>query len=305
MASLTWFLAIGSVMNPTALRLRGVEIHDTRAAVVHKGVRRAFYGKRGMASLVLDPNATALHSVVHLLDAEGVAILDAIEVGYEKVFLDAEILPRFGATVSLSEATTVNVFSYAMTRERIKTVGVDGVTSRRYLDLLVEGLEIAGGHPEEVARLDVIPSKPRKPASQMVSIPDAAAVVLRDFTAAEVHASATGPSSKDEEALQDSQLLFVFDQRVIRRKKGAEGGMWWRSIKKLAGTDITLRLCQIYLEPRLSPPPWSREHLTPAYIAFVEDVASRGPYQCVRFCALYKNANATAAIAYKCHLAFL
>ena len=86
-------------MNPTALRLRGVEVHDTRAAVVRTGFKRRFFGKRGMASLVRDasPNAGPVHSVAHLLDAEGVAILDAIEVGYDKVILRAELLPRFGS----------------------------------------------------------------------------------------------------------------------------------------------------------------------------------------------------------------
>ena len=282
--TMIWFLAIGSVMNPTALRLRGVKIYDTRAAVVCKGFKRSFFGKRGMASLVRDDHAGALHSVAHLLDAEGVKILDSIEVGYDKIYVRAKLLPRFGSGKDVLAEEETRAFSYAMTAERLREVGREGVTSRRYLDLLIEGLEEAGGHPQEVAYLDLTPSRPRKRACEMLRIPEAAVSndascgLAREFTAEEVHASAGKAGAKD------SDLLFVFDGRVIRKKQRsqddeAKGAMWFRSIKKMAGTDITLRLCQIYLEPHLSPSPWSWKDLNAQYIRFVEDVASRGPYQ--------------------------
>lgn len=72
-----WYLGIGSMMSPTALRIRGVQPVQSRWCEI-EGYRRIHYPFLGMATLVLEKGASA-HAVAHLIAQDELVILEGSE----------------------------------------------------------------------------------------------------------------------------------------------------------------------------------------------------------------------------------
>ena len=96
-------MALDSKATPTPKnRLRGLSPLAIRSAVsVSTSWRRAFIGARGMAGLIHMEKEQgaghALHSVAYCLSEDDMRVMDAIEVGYDRVPIKLRLLPRVGA----------------------------------------------------------------------------------------------------------------------------------------------------------------------------------------------------------------
>jgi hypothetical protein len=145
-----WYVAIGSMMNPTSLANRGlaplqsvpVEVLDFE--LIFRG--HAETAVIGMAFASPRPRST-FHAVLHLMSAEDMAALDRMEPGYARV----------NATCRRYDGEEISATIYTAD-------DLDERPSRppeqRYIDLLIEGCQHYGVDPsavEQLQHLDALP----------------------------------------------------------------------------------------------------------------------------------------------------
>ena len=145
------YLAIGSMMNSTALQLRGIFPQRTEAAVL-AGYARVFCAPTAMASLLRAEPEDKLHSVLHWITVNEMQRLDKMEAQYD----------RIQVTVQLYDGTAVEAFSYSYQSSFWVPAMGTAPPSERYIDIACRGARAAGMHEAAVLELEGIEVVPRK-----------------------------------------------------------------------------------------------------------------------------------------------
>jgi hypothetical protein len=142
-----WYFAIGSMINPISLYLRDLTplISYPARCSNHK---RVFRGPGGMADIEACPEAD-FHGIVHLLSDEQMALLDGMELGYNRIVVNS---------INYQDQSHL-VYVYKMKTDTVST----NLPSERYLDIIIKGCEYYKVQPEYINRLKdeqaVIPRK--------------------------------------------------------------------------------------------------------------------------------------------------
>ena len=151
-----WYFAIGAMINPTSILLRGVHpIRSFPAAM--QDFKLEFLPSSGMAEAVLH-KGSLIHGVLHELSAPDMEILDEIETFYTKEY----------GTAQLYDGTKVeNVYVYAIaeeTRDKMlrEAASDEKLPTERYLDVIVEGCRHHGVADHHISYLRSLKCTPRK-----------------------------------------------------------------------------------------------------------------------------------------------
>lgn len=185
----TWYLALGSMTNPTSLALRDIHPIRSMPATV-RDFRLQFTWRTGFPHAFGDAQPAAgwqFDGVLHLVTDAQVAILDTIEVGYRKLQAIATtytgdevscfIYSFHPLTVGSGRPETAWLQPHPVEHigdlvERCGYAGEDAMPpSQRYLELIIEGCKHYGVHSEHIAMLRRIPFCPRKTPSEFASMP--------------------------------------------------------------------------------------------------------------------------------------
>ena len=149
--------AIGSMMNATAIALRGITIVAQSAPAVLRGYRLVFRGVNGMADIdALD--GAHFHGVVHRISARDVVLLDRIEIGYT----------RRTVVVSSYDGRSIVAWVYEMDRPKPPN---SVPPSARYLRILTDGAESFGISADYISSLRAAPCRPRPLRLQRLVLP--------------------------------------------------------------------------------------------------------------------------------------
>ena len=135
-----YYVGIGSMMNPDAIRKRGIKPLESCPCKCVDFERR-FWGAYGMAEVHEKPGAS-FHAVLHRMTAPDMKILDASERGYDRV--DVVCYKYDGARVVGS--------GYTFDKSRMIKNG-HTPPSERYLNLLIGGMEHFECEPAAVAAM--------------------------------------------------------------------------------------------------------------------------------------------------------
>jgi hypothetical protein len=245
------YVAIGSMMNPTSMKLRGLSpLQSWPVRCV--GVARRFWGKFGMAEIFFDEGAD-FHGVLHKMSDADMSALDRMERGYFRRDVDCY----------LYDGTHMVGTAYQFDRSKLM-VDAARPPSQRYVDLMVEGMAHFGCDSDAIARLKATPNPTprRKPeAYQRILVPQDG----RMFTWAEV---------VDSDGLEGRPLRVVFSGHVmefVEPEGAAADAIAARRQRELenAGRDVTHRIVGNF-DP-LFLPASGVEEMSDAHRAFAED----------------------------------
>jgi hypothetical protein len=154
-----YYFAIGSMMNPTSLKLRGLE-PITSCPAECLDFKLIFVSRMGPVAMAeAAPEAGAsFHGVLHLMNANDMASLDALEMTYD----------RTPATCRRYDGTTVLASVYT------KLIDAKGPVlgtkpQQRYIELMITGCKHFGVHDSHVALLEAIAYTPRKQPAEFAA----------------------------------------------------------------------------------------------------------------------------------------
>lgn len=254
-----WYFAIGAMIHPAAIRVRGVEPAASVAAVLVGGFERRFLAPRGMATLVRlpeDQGQGRVAGVAHYITRDELAKLDAIEVGYERQDVAADLVGNPGSKLTCT--------CYFMGSRRLAQEGrQQAPPQERYQELIVRGLRCVGSDSDDVAALAARVASPRPTSSAKFPV-----------------GSSSGEFTLDTlwSLRNDPNPPFVVNGKVLRHgsPETVDGTLWMQRVRQsYAGKDITLRIARVYTELRLHPV-YDEHDLSPEICTFVEDILCRG-----------------------------
>ena len=145
-----WYFAIGSMVNPTSLRLRKLTPLESYCGIL-RDWKLVFLGDCGMAS-ILPCSSTApatragpfhrgdFHGVLHRLPKEQMNKLDVIESSYDRLEVEIECY----------DGVTQRAVVYKMAEQKLDPSKPDALPSERYLDIISQGLVHHGVHAEYI-----------------------------------------------------------------------------------------------------------------------------------------------------------
>ena len=136
-----WYFAIGSMCNPTSLKLRGITPVESYPAIL-RGWRIVFDGVAGMANVMQDENAS-FHGVLHRITHDEMIVLDKIEGSYDRLPVNVELYDG-----RIQRATV-----YKMDENRLDRSKPSGLPSERYIDIITQGLQHFNADPQYIAWL--------------------------------------------------------------------------------------------------------------------------------------------------------
>jgi hypothetical protein len=251
-----YYVAIGSMMNPVSLSLRGLNpIESWPCRCV--GFTRRFWGKNGMAEIFEDDDGE-FHGVLHKMSDDDLKKLDTIEQGYI----------RKDVTCVLYDGTQIVATGYQFDRNKI-TVDEARPPSERYVEIMCLGMEHFGCDSAAIAALRATPDIiPRKNVLEYRSLPFKAGCENCVFTRAEV---------QQNDGREGRPLHKVVNRKVIqfREPEGvsaeAIAARFAQDQEKGAGQDLTPFIARMLYEPKY-PVCSDAAQMGPEHRAFVEDL---------------------------------
>lgn len=227
-AAHVWYFAIGSMMNPTSLKARGlVPLESFPAELLD--FELMFIGKQGMAAAQAVPGKS-FHGVLHLMSEKHMCVLDEIERGYVRQPAQARLYdgtPRECTVYTKSDAY------------QSSGSAVDMPPTERYRDILCEGAEHFGVKPHHVEWIQSQPFQPRKRPEELVKFEVPADLPV--WTRADVDrgSAANGPPYYWE--INGKVLKYV----------GPSEGLEFDFVKKIyAGNDVAFRMATNLYDPK-------------------------------------------------------
>lgn len=242
------YFAIGSMMNPTSMKLRELKPTSSRPATLID-FKVTFRGPQGMAFAEAQ-EGQSWDGVLHTVTPTDMEILDKIEMGYN----------RMPATCRLYNGEVIACTVYTQNPEMVKTLGPEMMKenppAERYVDIIVRGMREVGVKQEAIDNMLALPSQPRKRVEdfQVLTVPpDTPTWTMQQF--------------RDEAA--NGRMLSVLNGKVNEYKGPQEGPMWKRT-QDNQGKDNTHELARFLWEP-LYGTPSCVEEMSAEHRAWTED----------------------------------
>eukprot|EP00747_Dinoflagellata_sp_TGD_P168770 gnl/TRDRNA2_/TRDRNA2_195948_c0_seq1.p1 gnl/TRDRNA2_/TRDRNA2_195948_c0~~gnl/TRDRNA2_/TRDRNA2_195948_c0_seq1.p1 ORF type:complete len:346 (+),score=42.52 gnl/TRDRNA2_/TRDRNA2_195948_c0_seq1:36-1073(+) len=301
-----WYCGIGSMMNTTALQLRGIYPEQSVWCEILDH-RRVFYAPGGMATLCPDAGAIA-HAIAHDISVEELATLEDLEPPSETVSVRLRSGSMRGTIVSVSVSVQRIYFLAGVSSVEVDAFVVqeDGEAAGRVVEqtgtgisvvqyrgndtgfevgkqIMVDGVSI--GAPTAVTAAAPVPFAPT--ARYMDLIVEGAREAGMDPGAiAELAATPCRPRTPPEErkrlpcrddasrrfsVTELSENLVVFRGKVFERPAGRQP---LTSMFHTPGKDVAIRLSTYFYDPAYGLPP--ADPLEPwVGWEFIEDMAAQ------------------------------
>ena len=243
------YFAIGSMMNPFSMKNRCIHpISSSPAELFDFEIK--FSGVLGFADAI-PSKGSSFHGVLHLVDAETMARLDALEISYK----------RAEGQARLYDGTMVTATVY--TKESYTSTQKDNPPQQRYLELLIEGAKHFKVHEKQIKFLESHECVPRPEPHEFKSFAAAAAdVPLLSFE--KDVAPFNGYDTPNLRLAVNGKVLEVF-------VKDVEGTLFKNSLNfyKQFGQRVELALCRIMYDPKYGCPE-SLEECSREQSAYIE-----------------------------------
>jgi gamma-glutamylcyclotransferase (GGCT)/AIG2-like uncharacterized protein YtfP len=244
-----YYFAIGSMMNPHSMKNRCINpISSSPAELLDFELK--FGGVLGFADAVPSKGAS-FHGVLHLVDADTMERLDALEIAYKRVEGQAR----------LYDDTIVTATVY--TKESSVSVQEDNPPQQRYLELLIEGARHFHVHEKHIEFLDNHKCVPRPLPNVFKSFPAAAAdSPLMSYE--EDVCPFNGEDTPNLRLAVNGKVLEIFVKNV-------QGLLFRNSLNfyKQFGQRVELALSKILYDPKYGCPE-SLEECSREQAAYVE-----------------------------------
>jgi len=308
MSESVWYVGIGSMMNGTGLRLRGIQPSNSYWCEILDH-RRIFYGP---ATLVPESGET-VHAVAHEMAPQELKMIEAREPPSKTVRIALRSGPNAGAVVDAAASVDFRIFLLGVMAQR-EQVGKrahqeTSGASATVVSVTGGGIELnfsnripfdtcgtvtIDGVPAAAPSAIAFPPPPEAlPSARYISLMVEGARAV-DMDPAEIQKIASTPCSPRKspsdlsripisdkaQRLFSDQELRNGDYRVFRGLVLApEGDSWWRgSIRLYNGTpDVSFDLSRQIYDPFHGIPPESPYDPWGGW-SFIEDIAVNGPW---------------------------
>lgn len=151
------YFAIGSMINPISINLRGIKpLASVPAELLNH--RIGFFTAMGIAETIPD-EGSSLHGVMHTLSPDDMKLLDEIEQG-----LHARIL----AVARLYDGSEVQVTLYGRNSDH-RDCETNNPPSERYIEIMIAGCQHYGVDPKYVEFLRNVKQTPRPSPESYIS----------------------------------------------------------------------------------------------------------------------------------------
>eukprot|EP00986_Skeletonema_menzelii_P002289 scaffold624_cov158-Skeletonema_menzelii.AAC.2 len=245
----TYYFAIGSMMNPQSMRNRRIHPKSSCPAELF-GFALRFSGVLGFADAV-PAEGSSIHGVLHLVDAETMARLDALEIAYRRV----------NGQARLYDGTIVTATVY--TKEAFTSTQKDNPPQQRYLELLIEGAKHFKVHEKQIKFLENHKCVPRPQPHAFKSFGAAAADAPLMSYEKDVYPF-NGRDTPNLRLAVNGKVLEIFVKNV-------EGTLFKNSLNfyKQFGQRVEMALSRIMYDPKYGCPE-SVEECTREQSAYIE-----------------------------------
>jgi len=250
-----WYFAIGSMINPTSLAARGLKPKQSEPAELIDH-RLLWKGSEGMASQEAAPGES-FHGVLHLMSAEHMKKLDAIELSYDQVKVNARLYNG-----SMKECVVYKMNLEALKKSGMNPNAASNLPQQRYIDIIVEGCKHFGVDQKYIDWLKEQPCRPRtKPEDYLrFDVPEG----VPQMTMEEVMAG---------DGVDDRPIYRTANKKVLKYVGPHEGFMWDRvkDLKPGQTGDVLVDFSQLTYDPLFGAAS-SRADMTPEHFAYREDM---------------------------------
>lgn len=234
------YFAIGSMMNPMSLNMRGIHPLESRAACL-KDYELFFGMDSGFAAARQDPGSE-MHGVVHRLTRQELDMLDKIEFWYIKELV--EVVPYTGEENLAPVEAFVYIFDPKMV-EKYPEKFAKSPPSARYMEILQEGAKHFGLEKTFIENnLENIEIVPRKALTE-----------LRTFKIPEGFLPEWTFEKMQEKDKEDKEIVFFAIKKKIFRFNLTGVGENTHFIRKERGTHFAHQIASKYwYEPQYGVP---------------------------------------------------
>ncbi len=244
-----YYFAIGSMMHPLSMKNRRIHpISSSPAELFDFEIK--FSGVLGFADAI-PSKGSSFHGVLHLVDVETMARLDALEISYK----------RSEGQARLYDGTMVKATVY--TKESYTSTQKNNPPQQRYLELLIEGARHFQVHEKQIKFLESHECVPRpKPQEFKSFVAAPAGAPLLSF---EKDVSPfNGYNTPNLRLAVNGKVLEVFVKEV-------EGPLFKNSLNffKQFGQRVELALSRVMYDPKYGCPE-SLEECTRELSAYIE-----------------------------------
>lgn len=252
----TRYFAIGAMMNPVSMRLRGIQPVGASKPAKLQGYRIHFFGEAGMAECLPADEGSCIHGVLHTIRQHEAEKLDAIETGYDRRYVN----------VVDYEGKEIDAYAYCRQDKNIQRGdGHDNPPSERYIQVLADGAAHYGVDQEYVDFLkshEVVPrTKPEDYES--FKLPGVADVdECRVYTRQEIEA-ADGKDGRD--------LLVTVNGKVLKAVCDPSESIFVRRFVIHGVVHSEVVWARYLYEPMFGEPPTRIEDFTRAHCEYFED----------------------------------
>jgi len=238
-----YYFAIGSMMNPTSLKLREIDVIRSYPGVI-QNFKLNFAGRYGMAE-ALPSVGNCFHGVVHEITKEMMVKLDEIEFVYD----------RCSAQCKLYDGTEITVTVYIFNRGREedgKFLEENNPPQRRYLEIMMQGAKYFGVRQEYINSLNnhECVKRPSPPFNKW--------------------------ADRSKLPVVDPNKLIDTDEICYRTLNGT---VWecerdklltfWKKFEDAPDNSMELQLSRILYDPKYGTPE-TRDDLTAEHSAYIE-----------------------------------
>jgi hypothetical protein len=241
------YFAIGSMMNPKSMSLRGLRPVSSKPAILIDS-RVVFKGAGGMAFCESAVGEEA-DGVLHEMTQEDMIKLDGIEVTYD----------RCQATCRLYDDSIVPCTVYMQSQKSgtAKLMVEDKLPGERYIDIIVRGMRAVGVRQEAIENMLAQPVEPRKKAEDFLKL-------------AVPEGTPTWTMEQLTAAAEDDKVVRCINGKVLEYD-GPRDVPFFKMLKEQSGTDVTfMTACYLY-EPSYGDPT-CLEEMSAEHRAWVEDL---------------------------------
>mmetsp|Transcript_11058 Transcript_11058/g.18901 ORF Transcript_11058/g.18901 Transcript_11058/m.18901 type:complete len:290 (+) Transcript_11058:22-891(+) len=250
-----YYFAIGAMMNPNSIKNRNIYPISSFPAELFD-FELKFNGALGFADAI-PSKGSSFHGVLHLVDAETMSRLDALEISYKRVDGQAR----------LYDGTMVTATVY--TKDSFVSTQKDNPPQQRYLDLLIEGAKHFQLHEKQIKFLESHECVPRPQPHEFKSF---------------------GPAAEDAPLMSYENDICPFNGRdtpnlrlAVNGKvleifvKNVEGTLFRNSMNfyRQFGQRVELTLSRILYDPKYGCPE-SLEECTREQSAYIEHILHQG-----------------------------
>jgi hypothetical protein len=270
------YFAIGSMMNPTSAKNRGLNLEQNAPA--QPGIlldhKLAFFSNSGFAEAIYEKGST-MHGVVYRnVPADQMQELDRIERDYIRVEAHAKLYkphhhhndkPDNNNNENMVEDETITfpVTVYCRPEGVPRGPDVDKPPSERYLQIIIAGAKHHGVDPSYIDYLEKVESRPRPCPTTYLSFPTQEGAMNKFMTRDHVETHGTGDNG--------NPFYMLSQGRVIECSREPDHRLFQEFAKmaKTHGRDVELFINRLIYDP-LYGTASDLEDVTPEYGAYAE-----------------------------------